>query len=132
MFFLFKLFLNIFSKNKTVETSYVPSLQFVPIFVDSLKLVRSTKNPDTFFSRYELLVDCANKLLKTPTFIWENKSASQWTEELSAKQANYVNDFLVRCLNANRGYLLEKDWQVYEQKMPVESIEFYKRYKTGK
>ena len=91
--------------------------RFYEILNDSLKLMKTTTNPSTYFSRYKTALDNAKKLLETTSVPYYNDYASEIITDLTQNRSKKIKAFVDRCnkkglLYSIKGAILSNEYAV--------------------
>ena len=111
------LFTRLFGKKKrapgvTVTVTYDPPEQHVHIITDSLKLMETTLNPTTYFSRYKLASNEALSIFEYPLVIYEGMTANKLYDMLYIDRDSLHQKFIDRLFAAGKEDRLV--YQMYE------------------
>lgn len=105
----------IFKKKKRLEiANAVASTRHVEIASDSLKLVRSTLNPKTFFGRCDDIAAAEARLTGTSTFI----------DDIDVQTTLQI-EFIDRVIAAGRTKSFKADMAAYEWRLTPEAMLYY-------
>lgn len=89
MFFFFK-------SQKQKEAKFMAS-QWIKQVNESANLVNNTKNPDTFFSRYEFMIEKVNDLISIQKYLkFKGDKPTDMLRQINDKKINTINDFIDR------------------------------------
>lgn len=82
-------------KKATVEDIVVS--RYVEILHDSLDLLETTLNPETYFSRYRIALDNAKRILETTNSDYYKTYASKIVTDLTENKPQKYKEFIDRC-----------------------------------
>jgi len=92
--------MGLFSKSKKRREAEFMAPQWLKQVQESIDIINSTKNPDTFFFRYDFLIETVNKLIDIEKYLkFKGDTPSQLMKQIKSKKVYTINDFIDRYYN---------------------------------
>ncbi len=84
------------SKEKAVAEMMAP--QWLKIMMESRDIVNRTTDPEVFFSRYDLVIENANKLAGISKYVkFKGTKPAEVLRQVTAQEDAATRDFILRC-----------------------------------
>lgn len=100
--------------------------RFYGIINDSLTLLENTLNPDTYFSRYKIALDNANRILENTNIPSYREYALDIINDLTRNRTENYKDFVDRCDCEDRLYSIKDKLLSDNYDIPLEVKEYIK------
>lgn len=112
----------------------------IRIIKDCANILDDTVNPDTFFSRYNLMIENSSKLIRFEPYLIDDNNWTETHKNLVYKKQSYIyafiNRYLLSTINKVNGLKTEKaklrniqnffqSLEEYKREMSEENIIFY-------
>lgn len=97
-----------------LEVKLVIVNRYNTILNESLELIRTTYNPQTFFGRYKDCLDFAKKIAEESPGDAHRKYAREILADLTNNRDAKIKAFIDRCYEANRLYSIKDELKKYE------------------
>lgn len=97
--------------------------RFKEIINDSLELLDTTVNPETYFSRYKIALDNANRILENTNVPHYRDYALEVITDLTQNRSEHIKEFIDRCNSEGRLYFLKEKLHSNNYDIPFEAEE---------
>ncbi|WP_132995782.1 hypothetical protein [Sporanaerobacter acetigenes] len=85
------------SKDVVIDEYNFNASLYIKHIDDSVKIINSTKNPDTFFSRYDFLIERLNQLIDiSGNVLYTGENPKDYLAELQNNKVDLFNSFINR------------------------------------
>lgn len=111
----------IMSEKQLLQSAERMAQRDLEIIQDCIRILGETKKPDTFFSRFDLLVDTADRLRKFEKYLSFSESPSAAYAEVWENRQECTGQFLVR-------YFSDVQYQAENLKTDKGKLNKYKKF----